>query len=161
MTITATGTRAVAAGKLATMVSQSATFIARTGALAAAGALAHVHYPWTKNKDNIRPCAIITPMGLNSDLTSTMTYVYGGKLQLRLLDTTKYPDKADALDDFINFCDGVLADILEISRTNTTGLLTIQATTDEGPAEVDPESSSEWAGYYANVIEIDWAPFQG
>src|SRR5678816_667174 len=120
MTVTATGYRAVAAGKLATMVSQSATFIARTGALNAAGALQHVHYPWTKNNAAVRPCAIITPMGLTTDLNSDMTYRPGGSLQLRLLDTTKFDDKADALDDFINFSDGVLADILEISRTNIT-----------------------------------------
>lgn len=144
------------------MVSQSTTFIARASAGNAAGALQFIHYPWKRNKAANRPCAIITPMGLQTDLNSTMTYLPGGKLQLRLLDTARYEDPAEALDDFINFCDGVLADILEISRTNTTGLLTIQSTDDgDGPAEVAPTENGEWNGYYADVIDIQWAPFQG
>lgn len=159
--MTATGTRAVVAGNLVTMVSQSATFIARTAAADAAGALPFIHYPWVKNNAAVRPCAIVTPLSIHGDLNSDGTYVYSGTLQLRLLDTGRHDDKADALDDFINFCDGVLNDVLEISRTSTAGLLTIQSIDDEGAAEVDPTENSEWSGWYGNAVEISWAPFQG
>jgi len=154
--------RAVAAGKLATMVSQSATFIARTAALDATGALQHIHYPWLdENRADKRPCAIITHLGLRGDLTSTMTYDRGGSIRLRLVDTARYEDKADAENDFTNFCDGVLAEILENSRTNTTGLLTIQSHEDDGVMLIDPTENAEWANHYAIDITLDWAPFQG
>lgn len=162
MTVTATGIRAVAAGKLATMISQSSTFIARTGALAAAGALLHVHYPWLhKNRADKRPCAIITPLGYQSDLSSNDTYSRGGTFALRMLDTARYDDKTDAMDDFTNFIDGVIADLEENSRTNTTGLLTIQGIRGEPPAEVDATNNAEYVNHYAADFEIDWAPFQG
>jgi hypothetical protein len=162
MTVTATGVRAVAAGKLATMVSQSATFIARVSALNAAAALQHVHYPWLqKNKSSKRPCAIITHAGLDSDLNSSSTYVHGGQIRLRLLDTARHDDKSDSETDFTNFADGVLSDLLENSRTNTTGLLTIQHHSDEGVMEVDPTENSEFANHFAIDFLFDWAPFQG
>ncbi len=144
------------------MVSQSATFIARTAALNAAGALAFIHYPWLdKNRASKRPCAIVTHGPLGTELNSDMTYVHGGTIRLRLLDTSKFDDKADAEDDITNFVDGVRADILENSRTNTTGLLTIQAIRDEGVMAVDPTENAEYANHYAIDMEIDWAPFQG
>ncbi len=122
MSVTATGPQGVSLAKLAAHVAASATFAARVAAAYPTHAAAeHVHWPFALDDQHAGfelPLATIAQEAIEWNAVAggtTQHLAPRGALVLSLAAQPAYAEQRDADLDFKNFCDGVLADLLDLS----------------------------------------------
>lgn len=168
MTIAATGLRGEAIQKLEALVSKSATAQTRAG-LTEAQMPSRIFWPDLENPFSVEfPYFVITHRQTRSTRDSSSSFDRSGMLALKIVDVAQHDvvtpgGRKDALTAFLNFVDGVSADMEAASILNDN--LTVQEWRDSIPPSMsDPRKESDKQTnrpYFFLEIEVAWGPGGG
>jgi hypothetical protein len=167
MTIAATGVRGESIQKLERLIANSATAQARVGGSPTAEQMkSRIFYPHLENPyASPFPYWVITPKETQSTRDSCTTFDRNGALALKTIDLARVAidtqeQLKDAAIDFLNFVDGVFAEIEALSLTDDN--LTVQVWRDSIPmAMSNPNTESDKQTnrpYFFLETIITWDP---
>jgi hypothetical protein len=163
--IEATGAQGLNLHKLVELVAASSVFQEKRDVTTAALAENHIYWPWLELDDgaidDARPFAVIEQGGIEWERLAgggENHLLPSGTLRLTLTDFDRWDtDYKSSATDFLNFVDGVIADVVEMAGSDDRAAIE-GITQTQVPMQNDPTKEPARRRYWSTQYEVSWNP---